>query len=240
MSDSENFNPRVVIALDYADAGTALVLVDQLSNRDCRLKVGLELYTAAGNDFVSVLVGRGFDVFLDLKFHDIPNTVARACRVAAGLGVWMINVHALGGPRMVVAAREAIDDCTHRPLLIGVTVLTSHDNDELNQIGIEGGSAAAVLRLAGLARQAGLDGVVCSPQEASQLKNEFGAGFKLVTPGVRPEGSDTNDQKRTMTPKQAIAEGADYLVIGRPITQAVDPIQALADINQSLSGMALT
>ncbi len=239
MSDSENFDPRVIIALDYADAGTALALVDQLSNRDCRLKVGLELYTAAGNDFVSVLVGRGFDVFLDLKFHDIPNTVARACRVAAGLGVWMLNVHALGGPRMMVAARQAIDDCTHQPLLIGVTVLTSHDDDELSRIGISGTPAAAASRLAGLARLAGLDGVVCSPREASQLRNEFGAEFTLVTPGVRPEGSDSNDQKRIMTPKQAIAAGADYLVIGRPITHAADPIQALTDINQSLSGVAL-
>lgn len=234
MVDSKIFESRVVVALDYADADTALALVDQLSNRDCRLKVGLELYIAAGNDFVRVLVDRGFDVFLDLKFHDIPNTVANACRVATGLGVWMINIHTLGGPRMMIAAREAIDGYSHRPLLIGVTVLTSHDDGELSQIGIESGSAAAVSRLAGLARQAGLDGVVCSPQEASQLKREFGTGFALITPGVRPEGSDTHDQKRIMTPNQAITAGADYLVIGRPITQAKDPVAMLASINQSL------
>ncbi len=236
MTNADNHEARVILALDYADGASALALVNKLSSRDCRLKVGLELYTAAGNEFVRELVVRGFDVFLDLKFHDIPNTVAGTCSVVAGLGVWMINVHTLGGARMMAAARDAIDDCSHQPLLIGVTVLTSHGGEELHRIGIDSDPATAVSRLASMAQQAGLDGVVCSPQEVSRLRNELGADFKLVTPGVRPQGSHANDQKRTMTPEQAMAQGSDYLVIGRPITQAVDPVAALNKINQSLSG----
>lgn len=236
MVNAENLEARVILALDYADDASALALVNQLSPGSCRLKVGLELYTAAGNDFVRELVERGFDVFLDLKFHDIPNTVAGTCSVVAGLGVWMINVHTLGGGQMMAAAREAINECSHQPLLVGVTVLTSHDGEELHRIGIESDPATAVSRLARLAQQTGLDGVVCSPQEVSRLRNELGADFKLVTPGVRPQGSPPNDQKRTMSPEQAIAQGSDYLVIGRPITQAVDPVAALNKINQSLSG----
>ena len=236
MTNVENLESRVILALDYADGVSALALINKLSPRDCRLKVGLELYTAAGNDFVRELVERGFDVFLDLKFHDIPNTVARTCSVVAGLGVWMINIHTLGGAHMMAAAREAVDDCSHQPLLIGVTVLTSHGGEELHRIGIESGPATAVSRLASMAQQAGLDGVVCSPQEVSRLRNELGADFKLVTPGIRPQGSHVNDQKRTMTPEQAMAQGSDYLVIGRPITQAEDPVVALNNINQSLLG----
>ncbi len=236
MTNVENSRTRVILALDYADGASALALVKKLNNEDCRLKVGLELYTAAGNDFVRELVDCGFDVFLDLKFHDIPNTVARTCNVVASLGVWMINVHALGGQAMMVAAREAINDCSHQPLLIGVTILTSHDQKELTSIGIDGDPTSAVSRLARTAQDSGLDGVVCSPHEASRLRSELGADFKLVTPGVRPQGSTADDQQRIMTPVEAITQGSDYLVIGRPITQADDPVKALDAINQSLVG----
>jgi len=236
MTNAKITGTRVILALDYADGATALALVKKLNNEDCRLKVGLELYTAAGNDFVRELVDSGFDVFLDLKFHDIPTTVARACSVAASLGVWMTNVHALGGPAMLAAAREAINTCSHQPLLIGVTILTSHSGQELTRIGIDSDPTSAVLRLARLAQEAGLDGVVCSPREASLLRSELGADFKLVTPGVRPEAGKGDDQKRIMTPAEAIAQGADYLVIGRPITQADDPVRVLDVVNRLVLG----
>lgn len=236
MTSVEKSNTRIILALDYADSASALALVKKLNSEDCRLKVGLELYTAAGNDFVRELVDRGFDVFLDLKFHDIPSTVARTCNVAASLGVWMINVHTLGGPAMMMAAREAINDCSRQPLLIGVTILTSHDHKELVSIGIDGDPTSAVSRLARAAQESGLDGVVCSPHETSRLRSDLGADFKLITPGVRPPGSKTDDQKRIMTPIEAITHGSDYLVIGRPITQADDPVKALELINQSLLG----
>lgn len=236
MTKMDKSGTRVILALDYADSASALALVKKLNTDDCRLKVGLELYTAAGNDFVRELVELGFDVFLDLKFHDIPNTVARTCNVVASLGVWMVDVHTLGGPAMMVAAREAINDCSHQPLLIGVTILTSHDQRELTSIGIDGDSTSAVSRLARAAQESGMDGVVCSPHEAARLRSELGTDFRLVTPGVRPKGSDADDQKRIMTPVEAISHGSDYLVIGRPITQADDPVKALGLINQSLSG----
>lgn len=236
MSNVENSGARVILALDYADSASALALVKKLSNEDCRLKVGLELYTAAGNDFVRGLVDRGFDVFLDLKFHDIPNTVARTCNVVASLGVWMVNVHALGGPAMMMAAREAINDCSHQPLLIGVTILTSHNQKELASIGIDSDPTSEVSRLAKAAQESGLDGVVCSPHEVSRLRSELGAEFRLVTPGVRPKGTNVDDQARIMTPVEAITHGSDYLVIGRPITQADDPVATLKSINQSLLG----
>lgn len=234
MIDVEHINSKIILALDYADGDAALALVNKLDNKQCRLKVGLELYAAAGNEFVHELVERGFDVFLDLKFHDIPNTVAHTCKVVARLGVWMINVHALGGTAMMAAARQAIDDCPHQPLLIGVTILTSHDSQALAQLGIADDASVAVLRLARLAQQAGLDGVVCSPQEVSLLRKELGGEFKLVTPGIRLPGDSSDDQKRIMTPGQAIAQGSDYLVIGRPVTQAEDPVAVLDKFNQSI------
>ena len=227
--------PRVIVALDYDNAGDALAFADAVHPSDCRLKVGLELFTLAGPSLVEKLTSRGFDVFLDLKFHDIPNTVAQACRAAAQLGVWMLNVHTLGGPRMLAAAREAIDGCPDKPLLIGVTILTSHSAEELLQIGLTKSPSEMVVNLASMAQQAGLDGVVCSPHEAASLKQTQGDAFVLVTPGVRPAGSDNNDQARIMTPAEAISQGSDYLVIGRPITRAPDPAAALAEIIASIS-----
>jgi orotidine-5'-phosphate decarboxylase len=197
--------------------------------------VGFELFTAAGPAVVETLVGKGFDVFLDLKFHDIPNTVAQACATAARLGVWMVNVHALGGRRMMAAAREAVDKQSHRPLLIGVTVLTSHSAADLADVGLSATPAEQVLRLARLARESGLDGVVCSAQEAAALRAEHGPGFCLVTPGIRPAGSAKDDQQRIVTPVEAVRAGAHYLVIGRPITQATDPPAVLAAISQELA-----
>lgn len=229
-----NSDPRVIVALDYPDARPALELAARLDPVACRLKVGKELFTAAGPQLVRELVGKGFGVFLDLKFHDIPNTTAAACRAAAELGVWMVNVHAGGGRKMMEAAREAVDKSAHKPLLIGVTVLTSMDEAGLHEIGIARSPREQVLHLAGLVQQSGLDGVVCSAQEAADLRARFGAGFVLVTPGIRPAGADAGDQSRIMTPGSAIRAGADYLVIGRPITQAADPLSALQQINQEV------
>lgn len=228
-------NPRVIVALDYPKAKPALALAARLDPAACRLKVGKELFTAAGPQLVQRLVGLGFGVFLDLKFHDIPNTTAAACRAAAALGVWMVNVHASGGRRMMEAAREALDKSVHKPQLIGVTVLTSMDAAALREIGIERSPREQVLHLAGLARQSGLDGVVCSAQEAAELRAAYGPGFTLVTPGIRPAGADAGDQSRIMTPAAAIGAGSDYLVIGRPITQAADPLAALQEINLEIA-----
>lgn len=235
-----NTDPRVIVALDYPDARPALALAARLDPAACRLKVGKELFTAAGPELVRELVGKGFGVFLDLKFHDIPNTVAAACRASAELGVWMLNVHASGGRKMMEAAREAVDSSAHKPLLIAVTVLTSMDEAGLHEIGIARSPREQVLHLAGLAQQSGLDGVVCSAQEATDLRANFGQDFALVTPGIRPAGADAGDQSRIMTPEKAIQAGADYLVIGRPITQADDPPAALRAIQtqiNSLQGM---
>jgi len=225
---------RIIIALDYPSAEAANVLLAQLDPARCRVKVGKELFTAAGPAFVSKLVEQGFDVFLDLKFHDIPNTVAKACQAAAGLGVWMLNVHALGGGRMLAAAREAVDNSDHRPLLIAVTILTSMGPAELEQIGLAGDAREHVRRLAQLAQEAGIDGVVCSPLEVAMLRQHIDPSFKLVTPGIRPKGADVGDQTRIMTPAEAIAAGSDYLVIGRPITQQPDPMAALAAIEKEI------
>ncbi|MBS3796590.1 MULTISPECIES: orotidine-5'-phosphate decarboxylase [unclassified Pseudoalteromonas] len=226
---------KVLIALDYDDKAKALAFVQQLSPDSCRLKVGKEMFTHFGPDFVKQLVELGFDVFLDLKFHDIPNTVAKAVKAAADLGVWMVNVHASGGVEMMQKAKEILVPYGDKaPLLIAVTVLTSMDEMQLKQLGIEKTPQEQVLYLAQLTKQAGLDGVVCSAQEAYELKQQLGADFKLVTPGIRPAGSDAGDQKRIMTPKQAIESGSDYLVIGRPITQADDPVAVLKAINESL------
>lgn len=219
--------PRLVVALDYADAAAADALVERLDPARCRLKVGNELFTRGGPARVERWAARGFDVFLDLKYHDIPNTVAAACRAAADLGVWMVNVHCLGGRRMLEAARAALDGTTQPPLLIGVTVLTSLDGRDLAEVGLEPGPARLASRLAVLAADSGCDGVVCSAREASQLRAAHGASFVLVTPGIRPAGSEADDQRRTVTPAAAVRAGADYLVVGRPVTAAVDPARAL-------------
>lgn len=225
---------KIIVALDFPDAASALALVDRLDPALCRLKVGKELFTVAGPDLVRALVARGYEVFLDLKFHDIPNTVAAACRAAAGLGVWMMNVHASGGRRMMQAAREALAELPQRPLLIGVTVLTSMSTEDLAETGIAGEPADQVMRLASLTQACGLDGVVCSAQEAALLRQRLGEGFRLVTPGIRPAGSEAGDQRRVMTPTQAIAAGATDLVIGRPITAAADPVKVLQSINDEI------
>jgi orotidine-5'-phosphate decarboxylase len=222
--------PNIIVALDYPNEAEAMAFVESATPDRCRLKVGLELFTAAGPAVVEKLVARGFDVFLDLKFHDIPHTVARACATAARLGVWMMNVHTLGGVEMMRAAREAIAGAPRRPLLIGVTLLTSHDADGIAEIGLRPEPEAEVRRLANLASKAGLDGVVCSPREAAALRTSHSRDFVLVTPGVRPAGSTTDDQQRTLTPAEAIQQGADYLVIGRPVTRARDPMRALDEI----------
>lgn len=234
MTKQQAVERRIIVALDYPDAAAARQFVARVQPDMCRLKVGKELFVAAGPAFVEELAGQGYDVFLDLKFHDIPNTVAQACKAAARLGVWMMNVHASGGPRMLTAAREALEGIQKRPLLIAVTVLTSMGPDELRAIGVELDAEQHVLRLAALTHSAGLDGVVCSAQEAAALRRTRGAEFRLVTPGIRPAGSATGDQTRILTPKQAIDAGADYLVIGRPITQATDPLQVLQSIAQEI------
>lgn len=227
---------KIVVALDYADAKSAIALVDRLDPSLCKLKVGKELFTAAGPQLVEQLVARQYDVFLDLKFHDIPNTVAKACQAAANLGVWMINVHASGGQPMMQAAREGLGKAfgDQAPLLIAVTVLTSMDTPTLHSLGIQRTLPEQVLALATLTQQSGLDGVVCSAQEASMLRKALGPDFCLVTPGIRPKDSAKDDQTRIVTPADAIALGASYLVIGRPITQADDPIVALNTIIKNI------
>jgi orotidine-5'-phosphate decarboxylase len=227
-------DPKIIVALDYPNAAPALALADRLEPSLCRLKVGKELFTATGPDVLEKLMQRGFEIFLDLKFHDIPNTTAQACKAAASLGVWMINVHALGGRKMLEAAREAIARSEEQPKLIAVTVLTSMAQPDLSEIGINATSADMVLRLATLARDSGLDGVVCSAQEAALLRKHCGNEFCLVTPGIRPASASRDDQSRVMTPQAAMQAGSSYLVIGRPITQAVDPLQALLDINHEI------
>lgn len=235
MSQTVSGDARVIVALDFPDGEQAWAFVTRLQPGSCRLKVGKELFTRAGPALVRRLVERGFDVFLDLKFHDIPNTVARACEAAAALGVWMVNVHASGGSKMMVAAREALDQAAgRRPLLIAVTVLTSMGSEDLRELGLEVEPQEQVARLAALAKTSGLDGVVCSPREAGELREQMGANFRLVTPGVRPKGVSMDDQTRVLTPGEAIRSGSDYLVIGRPITQAADPVAALAAINTDI------
>lgn len=233
MTETSN-DPRIVVALDFSDAKSALALAGRLAPGLCRLKVGKELFTAAGPALVETLVQRGFAVFLDMKYHDIPNTVASACKAAAALGVWMVNVHALGGRAMMQAARTALAKEKQPPKLIAVTLLTSMGERDMEEVGMNGSPAQAVLRLARLAQESGLDGVVSSAQEAALLRRECGAGFCLVTPGIRPAQAGEDDQKRVMTPRAAIANGADYLVIGRPITLAADPLAALEQINREI------
>ena len=222
-------DPRIIVALDFPSAESALPLVKKLHPDLCRLKVGKELLTAAGPRLIEKLTHQGFEVFLDLKFHDIPDTVASACKAAASLGVWMINVHALGGRKMLAAAREAIPHDSTK--LIAVTLLTSMDQNDIADIGLQGEPEQIVARLAKLTKDCGLDGVVCSALEAVNLRQQFGADFCLVTPGIRPADSQANDQKRITTPQQAIRNGASYLVIGRPITRARDPLLMCQQLN---------
>ncbi|WP_248464418.1 orotidine-5'-phosphate decarboxylase [Pectobacterium versatile] len=232
---NQTVSSPIVVALDYANQQAALSFVDRIDPQDCRLKVGKEMFTLFGPQFVQTLQQRGFDVFLDLKFHDIPNTVAHAVAAAADLGVWMVNVHASGGSRMMTAAKEALVPFGNdAPLLIAVTVLTSMDEDDLRGLGITLSPAEQAEKLAVLAHNSGLDGVVCSAHEAQRLKQVCGQAFKLVTPGIRPAGSDVGDQRRIMTPIQAQQAGVDYMVIGRPITQSADPAQTLREIRASL------
>lgn len=231
MSNLKSSDPKIIIALDYASAAPAVALAERLDPAACRLKVGKELFTAEGPQVIEKLMQRGFEIFLDLKFHDIPNTTAHACKAAAELGVWMVNVHALGGRKMLTAAADAIAHCNRPPKLIAVTMLTSMAAADLADIGIAESPAQMVLRLATLTRDCGLDGVVCSAQEARLLREKLGKDFALVTPGIRPAAASLDDQSRVMTPGAALAAGASYLVIGRPITQAADPLQALININ---------
>lgn len=229
--------PRIIVALDYPDAQSALALVTRLEPTLCRLKVGKELFTSAGPQLVEQLMQRGFQVFLDLKFHDIPNTTAHACKAAAALGVWMVNVHALGGRKMMEAACAAVAQAARPPKLIAVTVLTSMARQDMAEIGMAGTPAEMVLRLALLARESGLDGAVCSAQEAPMLRQHLQKEFCLVTPGIRPADASADDQSRIMTPRSALEYGSSYLVIGRPITKAPDPLLALQNIYKEIEGL---
>lgn len=228
-------DPKVIVALDFNQKEKALALVEQLEPTQCRLKIGKEMFTWLGPDFVRQLVAMGFDIFLDLKFHDIPNTVAKACKAAAELGVWMVNVHASGGTKMM---RRVVEELApygeNRPKLIAVTVLTSMGEEDLTEQGIGVSPEQRVLELAKLTKDAGFDGVVCSAQEAVLLREKLGNDFLLVTPGIRPAGSDVADQKRVMTPEKAMEVGVDYMVIGRPITQSESPLDSLKAINLSI------
>ncbi|SDH57792.1 orotidine-5'-phosphate decarboxylase [Pseudomonas benzenivorans] len=225
----------IIVALDFPNRDAALALADRLDPKLCRVKVGKELFTRCGPEIVAALGSRGFEVFLDLKFHDIPNTTAMAVKAAAELGVWMVNVHCSGGLRMLAACRETLDKLGgSKPLLIGVTVLTSMERADLAGIGLDVEPQEQVLRLAGLASEAGLDGLVCSAMEARALKAGY-PSLQLVTPGIRPAGSAQDDQRRILTPRQALDAGSDYLVIGRPISQAVDPAQALVALVAELA-----
>jgi orotidine-5'-phosphate decarboxylase len=231
-------NSRIVVSLDFPNGKQALELCQKLDPTQCKLKIGKELFTREGPVLVERFINIGFDVFLDLKYHDIPNTVASACRVAAELGVWMLNVHACGGRIMLETACEALDKSTHKPLLIAVTVLTSMTDSDLRKIGISNSVDEQVMLLAKLTKSSGLDGVVCSAKEAKYLSSELGKEFCLVTPGIRPVNADSDDQKRIMTPAEAIVAGSHYLVIGRPITKADDPLVALSAINAEINSVA--
>ena len=236
MSDS-----RIIVALDSADCARVRELAGQLDPLRCRLKVGKQLFTVGGPQVVRELIAEGFDVFLDLKFHDIPNTVAGACRAASELGVWMLNVHATGGRLMMEAARQAIEPVKPRPYLIAVTLLTSLDKDDIREVGFSATARHHARKLALLANSSGLDGVVCSPQELTCLRQDHAHNFLMVTPGIRPAGSDRRDQKRVMTPLEAIQRGASYIVVGRPITGAPEPMEALiaveSEVARALAGV---
>jgi orotidine-5'-phosphate decarboxylase len=227
-------DPKIVIALDYANPQDALNFAEQLDPSICRLKVGKELFTAAGPHLVEALIAKGFGVFLDLKFHDIPTTVAKACEVASRLGVWMLNVHASGGSAMMEAAREGVERSGQKPILIAVTVLTSMNQQMLNEVGVESTVSDQVFNLASLTQKSGLDGVVCSAQEAPILRKALGDKFCLVTPGIRPADAALDDQSRVVTPSQALALGSSYLVIGRPITKSNNPLETLKKIHEEI------
>jgi orotidine-5'-phosphate decarboxylase len=231
-------DPKIIVALDYPGAVPALALAHRLSPELCRLKVGKELFTATGPSLLEQLMKRGFEIFLDLKFHDIPNTTAQACKAAASLGVWMVNVHALGGRKMLEAAQLAVSNCAKPPKLIAVTLLTSMNQEDISDLGINATPEQMVLRLAAMAKESGLDGVVCSAMETEILRKQLGNKFCLVTPGIRPPAASLDDQSRVMTPEAALRAGSSYLVIGRPITKAADPLQALIDINMGIRGIA--
>lgn len=235
-SPSPNLSSQVIVALDFPNSATALACADRLKNLIQWFKVGLELYLSAGNRIVEALKNDGYSVFLDLKLHDIPNTVAGAVRSAASSGADMLTIHAAGGPAMLAAAAEAASKLSHPPKLLAVSVLTSMDADQLHAIGVGSSPAEQVQRLAELASHAGIDGLVASPEEIAQLRSAF-PGLTLVIPGIRPAGSAVGDQKRIATPAAAIAAGADYLVIGRPITQAPDPALAAAAILDEIAGV---
>lgn len=241
MHDIKNSSPPsnslspIVVALDYPTPTQAIAMAKQLDPKQCRVKVGKELFTASGPAIIEELHKLNFEVFLDLKFHDIPNTCAGAVAAAAELGVWMTNVHASGGQRMMSAAAEAIANKQHKPLLIAVTVLTSMEQSDLSGIGLDIAPQQQVQRLAKLAKESGMDGVVSSAQEIELIKQLCGKDFLTVTPGIRPAGSAAGDQRRIMTPQEAVSIGGDYLVVGRPITQAQNPQQACLDIIQSLA-----
>ncbi len=243
----------IIVALDFDDKAKALALIEQLDPSMCRLKVGKEMFTSFGSEWVTLLVNKGFDVFLDLKFHDIPNTVAKACVAAAKLGVWMVNVHASGGREMMQTAQIALDEyyqkqkkltldkganiAVRKTLLIAVTILTSMDDKTFEEIGYKRNLPEQVSHLAKIAQESGLNGVVCSAKEAEQLTQRLGKSFLLVTPGIRPANSSSDDQTRIMTPEKALLAGSSYLVIGRPITQSSDPLKALCDISESIASL---
>lgn len=225
----------VIVALDFANEHDTLAFVRRLSPELCQLKIGKELFTATGRSLVEKLIQQGFNLFLDLKYHDIPNTVAQACKVAADMGVWLVDMHASGGRRMMEAAADAVANYHHRPQLIGVTVLTSMEQGDLRELGFTQTPEELVLAWAALAKDSGLDGVVCSAHEAQALRQSLGNEFLLVTPGIRLDVAGNNDdQRRIMTPQQALAAGSSYLVMGRPITQAADPIAVLQQINHGV------
>ncbi|MFL0799749.1 MAG: orotidine-5'-phosphate decarboxylase [Agarilytica sp.] len=230
-------DPKIIVALDYHDQAQCLALVERLDPKLCRLKIGKEMFTLFGPQLVERVQNLGFDVFLDLKFHDIPNTVGKAVAAAASLGVWMVNVHASGGRRMMEAARDSLAPIAKAPKLIAVTVLTSMDAKDLSELGLTLPPEEQVKRLAQLTSECELDGVVCSAQEAGVLKLLCGSSFLCVTPGIRPVGTDAGDQRRIMTPEKALAGGSDYLVIGRPITQAANPEETLLTIAESIENL---
>lgn len=228
-------DPKIIVALDYPTESQAFDLIDKLDASLCRLKVGKEMFTHLGPEFVEKIQSKGFDVFLDLKYHDIPNTVAKACEAAAKLGVWMVNVHASGGRRMMEAASEALANYQQSPILIAVTVLTSMSQEDLLELGVNETPEEQAVKLATLAKSSGMDGVVCSAQEAPRMRTELGNDFILVSPGIRPAGSAADDQRRIMTPQKALQAGSDYLVIGRPITQSDNPLGVLRTINSEIT-----
>ncbi len=234
-------DPKIIVAIDKSDAATAQSLAAALDPKLCRLKIGKESFVAVGPQLIDNFQALGFEVFLDLKFHDIPNTVAEACKVAARHGVWMLNVHAAGGRAMMAAAREAIEQTNlkSQPKLVAVTVLTSMTEPELKEIGVPANLDDQVLHLAKLSKECGLDGVVCSAREAELLRREIRQSFLLVTPGIRLPSALKDDQARVVTPQDALRAGASYLVIGRPITAAPDPCAALNEIHTMIQHQGL-